>query len=841
MKVNYDDLIEQIHSFESELGGMSLSELASQTPKLKKRLNEGEDAWDILPEAFAVVQEVSERMLGKRHFDVQLMGGIALFEGHITEMKTGEGKTITSLLPAYLHALEGRKVHIITVNEYLARRDQSEMRKVFNFLGLTVGIVLNGMSTEVKQANYAKNIIYGVANEFGFDYLRNNTALSKEDLTIGDLGFALIDEVDSILIDESKTPLILSGGSREDSHLFYRATSAAEQMVRGESELQTKLDRLVDGVQVDEDAHYLVEQERNISLTDKGVEFVKSYFDMNPDIGGIDPLVYHAVKQAIHAKELMEIDRDYVVNSGEIKIIDESTGRIAEGRRFKDGLHQALEAKEGLEVQGESRTIASITLQNFFMKYEYFAGMTGTALTETEEFLDVYHKRVAEIPTNKPLIREDLPDQIYATKEGKYQAIIDRLKNLNGQPVLVGVATVEQSEELAKVLKDAGFLDISVLNAKNHLEEAMIVAQAGRVGHITISTNMAGRGTDILLGGSAEYRAQSLLLKEGVKPAHIRLVSAPTLVLPDTVEDPTYLVSLHVRYRMLVAAQAKMVEEERERVLAKGGLYVLGTQRNESKRVDNQLRGRSGRQGDPGKSEFIISLEDSWLKPFKAILPKHETETYEPIPRKKFPRLFNQRDVYDLVDEMQRKIESQGFKARETLTEYDEVDAIIRDKVYALREHILTNQSGESVFNFLMEDAVDLYEASGGEILPSFELPEVGTGDSVSRILKRQYKKRLQLIENLALFNNSTLDKVLHTLVLETLDQEWMSLLISLNNDQDATRLSFMSSQKPLHLYRERVMRSYDGFVDQVRIALVEKFYNAPHHKHVLDYSIFDV
>ena len=830
MKVVYDDLLAAIHA--QDYRSLSDHDLALMTPRLKRRLSQGEDVFDVLPEAFAVVQEVSGRLLDKRHFDEQLLGGIALFEGHITEMKTGEGKTLTSLLPAYLHALQGHQVHIVTVNEYLAQRDREENRKVFNFLGLTVGVTLNGMSPEKKRDHYQKDIVYGVASEFGFDYLRNHTATSKDDLTLERMDYVLIDEVDSILIDEAKTPLILSGGRAEDPGLYAKAFQLIEDFKRQDVVLQTKFDRLSQGVTIDPEADFLVQQEQTVSLTDKGLQRMRDFFDLDTTAGGVDPGVYHIVKQSLHAKELLHKDEDYVVHHGEVQIVDPSTGRVMEGRRFKDGLHQALEAKEGVAVQGDSRTLASITLQNFFMSYTYLSGMTGTALTETKEFKDVYGKSVAEIPTHRSMIRMDYPDELYDTGAHKEAAIIKRLYDLMPQPVLIGVATVEQSERLHQTLKDAGFTNVAVLNANHHLDEAYIVAQAGRLGQITIATNMAGRGTDILLGGNPEYLAQDELRQQGAKPSQLAIISSPVLKIPQGYKNPAALYDLKFRYDRLVEAYRLITDKERDQVKALGGLFVLGTQRNEAQRVDNQLRGRAGRQGDPGASLFMVSLEDDWLDPFRPLMPKGKADRTGLLAR------GGRRNPYTFVDKMQAKLEDQGREARESLTEYDQVDAIIRENVYDFREAVLERAVVTNLLESLLKRGLPYYVDRHGDVMdPSFGLKQPGPGETLDSLLNQSIPRRMKLVEALAVFNNQSPQAAYKRLILETLDQEWEDLLVVLDSEKEAARMNYLGVEKPLHRYRGRVIGAYDTFLDHVSERLIPNFFHLPYQQSVLDYD----
>lgn len=819
MRVNYDSYIEAVKGF--DFSTLSDQALASKTRQFKERLAKKEDGWEILPEAFAVVSETAWRLLGKRPYDVQLMSGMALFEGHIVEMKTGEGKTLTSLFPIYLHALLGHKVHVVTVNEYLAQRDRDENRKVLNFLGIGVGITLNQMDIAHKKGHYQKDVIYGVASEFGFDYLRNHTTTTVDELTMGSMDVILIDEVDSILIDEAKTPLILSGKADEETANFRQAAALVATMTGYEQDLQTKFNQLFEKVDDVETADYILSPNKQIAFTDKGLDKILQSFELEQ----LDPGIYHMVKQAVHAKAYLTKDIDYVVEGDAVKIVDASTGRIMEGRRFKDGLHQALEAKEGVTIHGENQTLASITLQNFVMKYRYFAGMTGTALTEREEFLDVYGKNVAEIPTHRPMIRKDLDDCIYDTKDHKFEAILKILQSLEGQPVLIGVSTVQQSLALFSFLKEKGYQQVALLNAKNHLEEAYIVAQAGRIGQITIATNMAGRGTDILLGGNPEYLAQDLLRYEGMNVSKLRLVTNPRLVIPKGYKEPMELYVLKNRYDYLVDVESKICQVERERVLERGGLFVLGTERNEAKRVDNQLRGRAGRQGDPGESLFVISLEDDWLDRFKEALPDVVGDEAGLVSSKRVSRLMGS---------LQAKVEYQSRKAREHLTEFDEVDNVIRDRVYQIRDSLLTSSDIVKTAQGLLEESITRVD----QLDPAYGLKEPGKGESVQTILKRVLPRRMRLVEAYAVFQEASFEELLRSTLLETIDQQWAHFLEVLEKEKEVAQMNQLGINKPLNRYREQVYDQYQWFMDAVGLAFVDAFFKLPYQQSFLDYSV---
>ncbi len=629
-------VVEQINRLEGEMRSLRDEELRAKTDEFKERLARGETLDQLLPEAFAVVREASSRVLGMRPFDVQLMGGIVLHQGKIAEMKTGEGKTLVATMPAYLNALTGEGVHVVTVNDYLAQRDSEQMGQIYQFLGLTVGLNLHGMSQEEKQAAYAADITYGTNNEFGFDYLRDNMVLYKEQMVQRPLAFAIVDEVDSILIDEARTPLIISGQAAKPTDLYYAADRLAKQLKREED------------YTVDEKAH-------SVMLTETGADRVERFFGIDNLYSSDNTLYNHHITQALKAKELMKRDRDYVVVEGEVVIVDEFTGRMMPGRRYSDGLHQAIEAKEGLEVKRESMTLATITYQNYFRMYRKLAGMTGTAKTEEEEFRKIYGLDVVVIPTNKPMIREDLPDVVFQTEAAKFRAVVREIvqRHSKGQPVLVGTTSIENSERLSQMLKREG-ISHQVLNAKYHAQEAAIIARAGEKGAVTIATNMAGRGTDIKLG-------------DGV----------PEL----------------------------------------GGLHILGTERHESRRIDNQLRGRSGRQGDPGSSQFFLSLEDDLMRKFgsdtiKSMMGRFGLEEDEPI---------ESRMVTRAIESAQKRMEANNFEQRRLVLQYDDVINQQREVIYKQRREVLERESLKDVILNMAESVIArLLE----RYCPASEVPE---------------------------------------------------------------------------------------------------------------------
>ncbi|MDY6367613.1 MAG: preprotein translocase subunit SecA [Clostridia bacterium] len=658
-----DAMADKVIALENNYKDMSDEELRGQTEHFKERLKKGETTDDILYEAFAVVREAASRVLKMRHYKVQIIGGICLHQGRVAEMKTGEGKTLVATLPAYLNALTGEGVHIVTVNDYLASRDAEWMGKVYRFLGLTVGVAVSGMQDDEKRAAYACDITYGTNNEMGFDYLRDNLKSRIEQMVQRGHAFAIVDEVDSILIDEARTPLIISGKGGESSDKYVSANRFVKTLV-------PEKDFTIDI------------KEKSVQITETGAKKAESFFNLSnfADIENAD--LSHHIQQALKANFIFKKDNDYVVSDGEIIIVDEFTGRLMIGRRYSDGLHQAIEAKEGVKIRNENKTYATITFQNYFRIYKKLSGMTGTAKTEEEEFRTIYGLDVLEIPTNKPVIRKDMPDAIYKTTAGKNKAIIREIveRHKLGQPVLVGTVTVEKSEEISKLLIKQG-IKHNVLNAKNHSKEADIVAQAGRFGAVTIATNMAGRGTDILLGGNPEFMAKRKLREEGVEHDVIELATSYIADIPEDVQK------VREHYQEIYAKFKEQTDAEKEKVVAAGGLHILGTERHESRRIDNQLRGRSGRQGDPGSSVFFISLEDDLAKRFggermQRVYSFFKIEEDEAIQSKMLSRS---------IENAQRNIEGRNFGIRKHVLEYDDVMNKQREVMYAERMRVITS------------------------------------------------------------------------------------------------------------------------------------------------------
>jgi preprotein translocase subunit SecA len=676
-----EKIVDQIEALDEKMQGMTDAELKAKTAEFKERVAAGETLDDLLPEAFAVCREAAWRSLGMKHFRVQLIGGVVLHQGRIAEMKTGEGKTLVATLPVYLNALEGKGVHVVTVNDYLAKRDMEWMGKLYTFLDLTVGCVVHGITNEVRKAAYMADITYGTNNEFGFDYLRDNMVIYKEDMTQRDLNFAIVDEVDSILIDEARTPLIISGQGEKSTDLYQIA------------------DKFVSTFRMDED-FTMDEKDRTVSLTEEGVDKCEKFFKIENFSDPENMEINHHVMQALKARNLMKKDVDYIEKDGEIVIVDEFTGRLMFGRRYSDGLHQAIEAKEGLDVRQESKTLATVTLQNYFRMYQKLAGMTGTARTEEQEFRDIYNMDVVEIPTNKPIARLDKEDSIYATENAKFRAIADQIEELNqtGQPVLVGTISIERSEIISSLLKRRG-VKHNVLNAKQHEREAEIVAEAGRLGMVTIATNMAGRGTDIILGGNPDFEAKREMRRLGYEDEAISYASS---FVP--LEDPELIEAREAYHKLNGQFKAERADEH-EKVKELGGLYIIGTERHESRRIDNQLRGRSGRQGDPGTTQFFISLEDELMRLFggekiQGIVGRLGMNDDEPIEAGMLTKS---------IENAQKKVEGRNFGIRKYVLQYDDVMNKQREIIYGERRRVLF---GEDLRDHVMSMAEELIDES---------------------------------------------------------------------------------------------------------------------------------
>jgi preprotein translocase subunit SecA len=687
-------IADKVMAYDEEMQKLTDQQLRDKTAEFRERIASGETLDQLLPEAFAVCREGAWRSLGMKHFYVQVIGGIVLHQGRISEMKTGEGKTLVATLPAYLNALEGKGVHVVTVNDYLAKRDMEWMGKLYTFLGLTVGCVVHGISEEERRAAYQADITYGTNNEYGFDYLRDNMVIYKEEMMQRELNYAIIDEVDSILIDEARTPLIISGRGDKSTDMYRKA------------------DGFVRTLKVEED-FTIEEKDKQISLTEDGVAKCEAYFDVENFSDPENMEINHHVLQALKARNMMKRDVDYIVKDGEIVIVDEFTGRLMFGRRYSDGLHQAIEAKENVIVRSESKTLATITLQNYFRMYQKLAGMTGTAKTEESEFRDIYNMDVVVIPTNKPVVREDRQDAVYSTERGKYKSIVDSVvaAHETGQPVLVGTISIEKSELIANALKKRGIKHFNVLNAKQHEKEAQIIAEAGRLGAITIATNMAGRGTDIILGGNPEFEAKREMAASGYDSDTIAF--ATSFVQSD---DPE-LLKAREEFKALHEKYKEERKEEQEKVRELGGLCIIGTERHESRRIDNQLRGRSGRQGDPGCTQFCISMEDELMRLFggermQAIVKKLGVEEDEAI---------EARAITKQIENAQKKVEGRNFSIRKYVLQYDNVMNKQREIIYSERKRVLF---GEDLRDYLVSMTHQLIDEVVDPVVIASKYPE---------------------------------------------------------------------------------------------------------------------
>jgi preprotein translocase subunit SecA len=805
---------------------MSDAELRAMTPKLKARLAAGETLDDILPDAFALVREADERVLGKRPFRVQLMGGIILHQGRIAEMKTGEGKTLVATLPAYLNALTGRGVHIVTVNEYLARLGAEENGRVYDFLGLTTGLIIHQQTKEEKQQAYACDITYGTNNEMGFDYLRDNMVIYKEQVTQRGHHYAIVDEVDSILIDEARTPLIISGEGEESTELYEQA----DRLVRTMRQYRIKEMDAKESYD-DIDADYIVdEKKRTTVLTASGIAKAEKYFGLSNLSDPENSTINHHIQQALKAHGIMHIDEDYVIKDNEVIIVDTFTGRLMPGRRYSDGLHQAIEAKERVQIQKENRTLATITFQNYFRMYEKLSGMTGTALTEEMEFREIYGLDVVEIPTNKPMIRIDHHDAVYKTRRGKLRAIIEQIKECHqkGQPVLVGTVSVEKSEELSKMLKLEG-IPHNVLNAKYHEKEAEIVAGAGRLGQVTISTNMAGRGTDIMLGGNPEFMARQEMKKMGYDEEVIILAMGSSESVPQEVLDA------RVVYRELYQKFKVQIEPEAKKICQLGGLFVIGTERHESRRIDNQLRGRSGRQGDPGESRFFLSLEDDLMRLFGSeriigLVERLGLPEDQPI---------EARILSNSIENAQKQLEGNNFQRRKTVLEYDDVMNQQRTIIYKQRQKVLDGGDlREDIINmingsidsaaarFLVGEDQTQWDIEGlkskyfgllcgpDDFNYSEEELRTLTPEDITEVLRDRAMKLYASKEELFADRMREIERVL---LLKNVDTKWMEHLDAMDDLKDSVQLNAYAQRSPINEFRIIGAEMFDEMIESIR------------------------
>ena len=821
--------VEKINELEPEISKLSDSELRNKTNEFKDKLKNGSSLNDILPEAFAVCREASKRVLGMRHFDVQLIGGIILHQGRIAEMKTGEGKTLVATLPVYLNALTGEGVHVVTVNDYLAKRDSEWMGKLYRFLGLSVGLVISGMNPKAKKEAYACDITYGTNNEYGFDYLRDNMVIYKDQLVQRKLKFAIVDEIDSILIDEARTPLIISGRGKQSSDLYKKA----DKFVR----------KLIPKVIVEEDAKNFVQAEDNenydyivdlkaksASLTQKGIKKAEEEFGLENFNDIENSEIVHNVNQALRAHGVMKKDIDYIVKDGEVLIVDEFTGRIMYGRRYNNGLHQAIEAKENVKIADESKTLATITFQNYFRMYSKLSGMTGTAMTEKDEFEEIYKLDVIAIPTNKEMIRKDNSDIIFKNENGKFRAVINDIRQSHekGQPVLVGTISIEKSEKLSELLRKEG-IKHEVLNAKYHEKEAEIIAQAGKYGAVTIATNMAGRGTDIMLGGNSEYLAKEEMRKLGYSEEQINQATA----FNET--DDQEIIASRNKFKELQNKYNSLIKEEKEKVIAAGGLKIIGTERHESRRIDNQLRGRSGRQGDPGESRFYIGLDDDLMKIFggETITKLYDTlgaDENMPIESKL---------ISNSVESAQRRVEGRNFSIRKNVLNYDDVMNTQREIIYKQRREILDGEDLKGnvlgMIKSLIEDIATPYFADEHinkegllqELnanltiteLNSLQKPDVHLKEVIEEAVEKAtaiYEERENEI------GSEELRELERVVTLKVVDEKWMDHIDNMDELKDGIGLRAYGQKDPVVQYRIEGFDMFDQMVLDIKTDVVK-------------------
>ena len=820
-------IADQVDALADTYHAMTDEELKAVTPALRARLDAGETLDEILPDAFAAIREADDRVLGKRPFRVQILGGIVLHQGRIAEMKTGEGKTLVATLPAYLNALAGKGVHIITVNEYLARVGAEEMGRVYEFMGMTTGLVIHDQTPAQKQAAYRADITYGTNNEFGFDYLRDNMVVYKDRMVQRGHDFAIVDEVDSILIDEARTPLIISGAGETATDLYERT----EALVRTMTKFVIKE---FDAKQSPDDikADYIVDEKANNAiLTPQGAKKAEAYFGLENFTDLQNTQIVHHVNQAIRAHGCMKRDVDYVVNENGVIIVDSFTGRLMPGRRYSDGLHQAIEAKEHVQVQKENKTLATITFQNYFRMYRKLSGMTGTALTEENEFREIYQLDVVEIPTNKPMIRKDHPDAVYRNVRGKYNAIVERVRQCHekGQPVLVGTVSIDKSELLSALLKRAG-IPHTVLNAKYHAKEAEIVAQAGKLGAVTISTNMAGRGTDILLGGNPEFMAKAEMRSMQIPEEYILCCTGVT------VSEDEELEKAKVLFRELVEKYKKQIAPEAEKVRAAGGLFILGTERHESRRIDNQLRGRSGRQGDPGESKFYLSMEDDLMRLFgtdRLLGLVDALKMPEDMP-------IDARILSNRIEGAQKRIEDNNFKRRKYVLAYDDVMNQQRNIIYSQRQDVLNGEDISETVKRMMNASVASvvegftrgdnpmewdFDGLRAHFLGSLTTPEDFryTDEEKKHLRSNEIAESLctrameRYAEKEALFGADTFREVERAILLRNVDTAWMEHIDTMDDLKSNVGLQAYAQRDPVTEYRIQGADLFDTMVDDIR------------------------
>ena len=822
-------IADKVLALEEKYEKMSESELKNQTALLKERLAAGETLDDILPDAFAACREASWRVLGMKHFPVQVIGGIVLHQGRIAEMKTGEGKTLVATLPAYLNALTGNGVHIVTVNDYLARRDSEWMGKLYKYLGLTVGLITHDLDNPLRKEAYAADITYGTNNELGFDYLRDNMVVYKEQKVQRGHAFGIVDEVDSILIDEARTPLIISGQGDKSTDLYEKADAFAKTLkIERFTELDAKED--LEEYYAENGIDYVVdEKQKTATLTQNGVKKAEEYFGLENLTDPDNLEIQHHVNQAIKANGVMKLDVDYVVKDDEVIIVDEFTGRLMYGRRFNEGLHQAIEAKEGVKVQSESKTLATITFQNYFRLYNKLSGMTGTGETESEEFQEIYKLDVVEIPTNKPVIRQDLPDSVFKTERGKFNAVIDEVHE-KGQPVLVGTISIEKSELLSKMLKRRGIAH-NVLNAKQHEKEAEIIAQAGKFGAVTIATNMAGRGTDIILGGNAEYMAKASMRKQGYPEEMIEEATG----YAET--DDEEILEARKTFQDLNEKYKEEIKDEADRVREAGGLMIIGTERHESRRIDNQLRGRSGRQGDPGVSRFFLSTEDDLMRLFggdrmRAMMERMNVEEDAPIENKM---------LTSIIESSQEKVELRNFGIRKDVLQYDDVLNRQREIIYGQRDQVLNGEDLHDTVLKMVSDSIDtsikhylpegprenwnypsLIEYYKGWLITDEEKYKLDKDEleemEAEEIGQHIIDDALEVFKaNEELLPAETIREMERVYLLKAVDTHWMAHIDAMDQLKSGIRLRSYGQHDPVVEYRLEGFDMFDEMIENIR------------------------
>lgn len=829
----FNRIVDSIDSLESKFESMSDKELKDMTNVFKDRLANGETLDDILPEAFAVVREASKRVLGMRHYRVQLIGGIVLHQGRIAEMKTGEGKTLVATAPVYLNALTGKGVHVVTVNDYLAKRDKEQMKKVYEFLGMTVGVIVHGQDPHTRREQYQCDITYGTNNEYGFDYLKDNMVIHKEQMVQRELNYAIVDEVDSILVDEARTPLIISGPGDKSTHLYSDANTFI-------------LTLKPDNYEIDE-------KQKSVSLTDSGIQKAEVYFNVEniTDISHME--LYHHINQALKAHTIMKKDVDYVTKDGEIVIVDEFTGRLMFGRRYSEGLHQAIEAKEGLRIQRESKTLATVTFQNYFRMYNKLAGMTGTAKTEEEEFKAIYKMDVVQIPTNKTVQREDLSDAVYKNVVGKFNAVVEDIieRHKNNQPILVGTVSIENSELISQLLKRRG-VKHEVLNAKYHDKEAEIIAQAGRLGAVTIATNMAGRGTDIVLGGNPAFLTKKEMKKLGYDESVINKVDSSLEGIDR--EGNEELFAAREKYEELYKKYKEETKAEQEEVMKAGGLAIIGTERHESRRIDNQLRGRAGRQGDPGSSRFYISLEDDLMRLFgseriSGIVEKIGLEEDMPIEHKMLTKS---------IEGAQKKVEGRNFGIRKHVLQYDDVMNKQREIIYAERRRVLAGENLqeqiENMIHSLIEEGVMSYSQDGFdadrfvEYMYNLFMPRGSIEASdienlkTEEVIEKVYEIAMKIYNGKEeRIGSDRMREVERVILLQSVDNHWIDHIDAMDQLRQGIGLRAIGQQDPVIAYTDEGFNMFNEMNSHIKEDTIKYLFNITIEEPVERKQVIDV